>query len=405
VGIYYTLDGSTPTTASYVYSSPLTISYPTTLKFFSMDMAGNTESVKTESYTVDTIAPATTASPEGGTFLTPQSVSLSCTDGTGSGCALIYYTLDGSTPAIGKPIYTSPINIASTTTLKFLARDNAGNTEGVNTQSYTILDTIPDAFSFTDQTDVLLNTLTVSNTVTVSGTEAPAAISITDGEYSINGGSYTSVSATVNNGDTVTVRLTSSGAYSTIINATLIIGGVSDIFSVTTIPAPYTISFSLTGSGAMTCAPTTVSSGGSFECTLSTGSGYHLGSLLDNTEDVTAQISGTHYSVTNVTADHNVVATFLQNAVVLRISGDIEPYTETWHSGIQDAYNASADADDILTQALDFYENPDFNRENISIVLRGGFDEDFNSVTGVTILHGSLTITLGTVIVDNLIIQ
>ena len=49
----------------------------------------------------------------------------------------------------------------------------------------------------------------------------------------------------VNNGDTVTVQLTSSGSYSTTTNATLTIGGVSDTFSVTTgagdsTPDPFT---------------------------------------------------------------------------------------------------------------------------------------------------------------------
>ncbi|MFZ2199064.1 MAG: chitobiase/beta-hexosaminidase C-terminal domain-containing protein, partial [Thermodesulfovibrionales bacterium] len=50
-------------------------------------------------------------------------------DGSGSGCAVIYYTTDGSAPGIGKPAYVAPINIAETTTLKFMAMDNAGNSE------------------------------------------------------------------------------------------------------------------------------------------------------------------------------------------------------------------------------------------------------------------------------------
>jgi M6 family metalloprotease-like protein len=95
-------------------------------------------------------------------------------------------------------------------------------------------DTTPDAFTFTDQTNVALNTTVTSNTITVSGICAPAFISITGGTYSINGGVYTSTTGTVSNGDTVTVRQTSSGSYSTTTNATLTIGGVSDTFSVTT---------------------------------------------------------------------------------------------------------------------------------------------------------------------------
>ena len=49
---YYTADGSTPTTSSPVYTSPIAISQTTALKFFSRDTAGNQEAAKTETYTI-----------------------------------------------------------------------------------------------------------------------------------------------------------------------------------------------------------------------------------------------------------------------------------------------------------------------------------------------------------------
>lgn len=49
---YYTTNGSTPTTSSPQYTSPLTFTQNTTLKFFSKDTAGNQEAVKTETYTI-----------------------------------------------------------------------------------------------------------------------------------------------------------------------------------------------------------------------------------------------------------------------------------------------------------------------------------------------------------------
>jgi hypothetical protein len=45
---YYTTNGTTPTTASAVYSTPLTFTATTTLKYFSRDTAGNSEAVKTQ---------------------------------------------------------------------------------------------------------------------------------------------------------------------------------------------------------------------------------------------------------------------------------------------------------------------------------------------------------------------
>jgi len=103
---------------------------------------------------------------------------------------------------------------------------------------YEPADTTPDPFTFADRTNVALNTAITSNTIAVSGIDATTPISISSGTYAINGGSYTSISGTVSNGDTVTVQQTSSGSYSTTTNATLTIGGVSDTFSVTTQTAP-----------------------------------------------------------------------------------------------------------------------------------------------------------------------
>jgi hypothetical protein len=96
-------------------------------------------------------------------------------------------------------------------------------------------DTTPDAFSFTDQSSVALSTLITSAPITVAGINAPAPISVTGGEYNINGGGFTSSPGTVNNGDQVRARHTSSGANSTAVNTTVTIGGVSDVFTTTTL--------------------------------------------------------------------------------------------------------------------------------------------------------------------------
>ena len=110
-----------------------------------------------------------------------------------------------------------------------------GTTTNRNTPVQVIVpDTTPDQFTFTDQTGVALNTVITSNAITVSGINTAAGVSITGGEYAVNSGTYTSASGTVNNGNTVTVRQTSSASYTTTTNATLTIGGVSDTFSVTT---------------------------------------------------------------------------------------------------------------------------------------------------------------------------
>ena len=135
--IRYTTDGSTPTAASPAYATPISITANTTLKFIGIDNAGNTSTVRTETYVIlpDTTPPTVAASPVSGTYSTVQSVILSCNDGSGSGCASIRYTTDGSTPTAASPAYSAPLTLSANTTLKFIGIDNAGNTSAVRTET------------------------------------------------------------------------------------------------------------------------------------------------------------------------------------------------------------------------------------------------------------------------------
>ena len=52
--------------------------------------------------------------------------------------ATIYYTTNGSDPTTSSTQYSGPINIGTTTTLKFMAVDNAGNQGNIQTETYNI---------------------------------------------------------------------------------------------------------------------------------------------------------------------------------------------------------------------------------------------------------------------------
>ena len=95
-------------------------------------------------------------------------------------------------------------------------------------------DGTPNAFTFTDVSNRELNQTQTSNLITISGINISVAVSVSGGTYSKNGGSYTSSAGTAVNGDTFRVRHTSSSSYSTAVNTTLTVGGVSDVFTSTT---------------------------------------------------------------------------------------------------------------------------------------------------------------------------
>mgnify|MGYP000349663091 CR=1 FL=1 len=123
-------------------------------------------------------------------------------------------------------------NNLATTTDALLSIGGVNDTFSVTT----IVDDItPDQFSFFDQISVQLDSVIQSNSVTVSGISTGVSISIQDGEYSINGSAFISISGFVQNGQVVVVRQTSSSNFSTITDAVLTIGSVSDTFSVTTL--------------------------------------------------------------------------------------------------------------------------------------------------------------------------
>jgi len=100
-------------------------------------------------------------------------------------------------------------------------------------------DRTPDSFSFTALTNQARSTLLTSNSVTINGIDVNTSVSISGGEYEINGdGNWTTTSSTVDSGDTLKVRLTSSSSYSTKVSATLTVGTASQAFDVTTLNAP-----------------------------------------------------------------------------------------------------------------------------------------------------------------------
>jgi hypothetical protein len=169
--IYYTTDGSTPTTASTLYTGPVSIASTTTLSAIGVN-AGGSSPVTSGTYTILPPPPAAPAfAPPAGTYSTAQSVSI-----TSTGATSIYYTTDGSTPTTASTLYTGPVSIASTTTLSAIGV-NAGGSSPVTSGTYTILPPPPAAPAFTPPP----GTYSGIQSVSIASTGATGIYYTTDG--------------------------------------------------------------------------------------------------------------------------------------------------------------------------------------------------------------------------------
>jgi uncharacterized delta-60 repeat protein len=136
-----------------------------------------------------------------------------------------------------------------------LSNPSGGATLGTATVTVTVQsedippDTEPDPFEFTEVGGVTPLAEVQSNEITVSGINAPAPISIDEGEYSIDGGPWTLKAGTVEDGARVRIRVIAAGTYETTVQATLTIGGVSSTFLVTTRPETSEIVVKAKGGG------------------------------------------------------------------------------------------------------------------------------------------------------------
>jgi peptidoglycan/xylan/chitin deacetylase (PgdA/CDA1 family) len=130
--IVYTIDGSTPSLASTVYTGAFAVSTNTTVKYRAYDVAGNQEAVNSTDVAIDTTAPAVSATCNGaacsGVWQNgPASIALSATD-AGVGVDRIVYTTDGSEPSASNgTVYAAPFQVLASATVRYRAFDLVGN--------------------------------------------------------------------------------------------------------------------------------------------------------------------------------------------------------------------------------------------------------------------------------------
>jgi len=131
--IYYSLGDEIPNLNSLQYSSPIEVSLNQTIRYFSIDLAGNREVVRTASYVIDTETPISSIDPQPGLYYAPQTVSLTC-----DSCNTIYYTTDGTQPTLSSSTYAEPFTVSTESMIAFFAVDGVGNQELIQSANYQI---------------------------------------------------------------------------------------------------------------------------------------------------------------------------------------------------------------------------------------------------------------------------
>ena len=171
--IYYTTDGSTPTTGSPLYSGPFTIGATTTVHAIAT-ASGYTQGAQgSASYTytpTESAAATPTFSPGAGTYTSNQSVTIADT----TPGATIYYTTNGTAPTTSSAVYSSVIPVNGSTTLEAIAVAPGFTQSALATAAYVIqssgTSTINFAGGFPSATGLQLNGSTASKLQQIPGT-------------------------------------------------------------------------------------------------------------------------------------------------------------------------------------------------------------------------------------------
>ncbi|MDD4223837.1 MAG: chitobiase/beta-hexosaminidase C-terminal domain-containing protein [Candidatus Cloacimonetes bacterium] len=131
--IRYTMDGSEPTSASALYTSPIYVGTSVTLKAkgYLTGWTPSATAVATYNITMQTVA-TPTFSPPAGAYANPQSVTIACA----TAGATIYYTTNGADPTESSQVYVTPVNVSDNLTLKARAYKSNMNPSSVETASY-----------------------------------------------------------------------------------------------------------------------------------------------------------------------------------------------------------------------------------------------------------------------------
>jgi hypothetical protein len=137
--IFYTLDGTQPGTSAggstKQYSGPLAITSTETIKALATASGMTTSGTASATYTIESQVATPTFSPAAGSYTSAPTVVISTTTPAPT---TIYYTTNGSTPTTSSTVYSGPVTVNASETLKAYATKSGYFDSSVATAAYTI---------------------------------------------------------------------------------------------------------------------------------------------------------------------------------------------------------------------------------------------------------------------------
>jgi hypothetical protein len=229
--IYYTSDGSTPTTSSTKYTGPFTVSSAVKLKAMA-SLSGYAQSTVSEATYDIAATPSFTSSsnamrpvilasskairlrvqsPRGEETPAISSAPQMVTIADATPGAIVYYTTDGTTPSTNSATYSAPILVTKSTTIQAFATAPGYVNSPVTSATYTVAQASTAAVTLATSASTISygTSITLSATVTGSGGTPTGTVAFLDGGTQLGASAVSAAGAA-----TVTVNALSGGTHS-----------------------------------------------------------------------------------------------------------------------------------------------------------------------------------------------